>query len=248
MPLANHNRMLDLSKTTVPERIKTLPTDERGYPIPWFVYRNSDGKPDFRVAATHKIHEAVSSSLCWICGGALQTSRAFVVGPLGVVNRVSPEPPSHRSCAVFAATTCPYLTKPNMNRNPRGLPFDREPPPGHMILDNKPSAIAVWITRRYPRMMQVDHGVLFMMHEPQEVRWYCNGKPAIRSEVLKAMSKSLAPFIEEARAEGADAQSYVMRQVERAGAYLPPKRDEAHATQNNLVVEKAAPVEGRREG
>lgn len=245
MPLLNHNKMLDLNKTTIPERIKTLPTDERGYPIPWFVYRDSAGKPDFRVAATHKIHEAVSKTLCWICGGPLQTSRAFVVGPLGVVNRISPEPPSHRSCAVFAATTCPYLTKPAMNRNPRGLPFDREPPPGEMIKE-KPAAIAVWITRRYPRMLSVDYGVLFQMHEPHEVRWFCNGKPAIRSEVLKALSKSLSPFLDAARAEGADALGYMMRQVERAGAYLPPKKDDAyHAAHAN--VEKA-PVEGCRQG
>jgi hypothetical protein len=221
--------LLNLNKTTIPESIQTLPCDERGYPIPWFVHRDSNGEPDFRVAATYKIDQAVANNLCWVCGGQLQFTKAFVIGPLGVVNRVSLDPPSHSSCAVFVATT--GLSKPVKRKKS----------------DRGPDVVAVWIARGC-RVIAADRGVVFGLREPQEVLWYCAGKPAPRSEVLRAMSEALRPALDEARPNDV-AMDLLMRQIDRAGAYLPPRTQGGdHASAGPDASVPAGTVETPRQG
>src|SRR5262245_39698608 len=83
-----------------PPRIKRLPLDARGYPVPWFV-AYVDGVPDFRIVDTPKIGVAWNKQRCWICGGQLGRYLAFAIGPMCAVNRVSSEPPSHLECAMY---------------------------------------------------------------------------------------------------------------------------------------------------
>src|SRR5437764_29347 len=97
----------------LPSRLKLLPVDERGFPVPWFVAW-IDGKPDFRVVDQRKMAIAVSEKRCWVCGDFLGRYMAFVIGPMCAVNRVSSEPPSHRECAEFSVRACPFLTKPKV--------------------------------------------------------------------------------------------------------------------------------------
>ncbi len=118
----------------LPLRITTLPVDERGFPVPRFVAW-IDGKPDFRVVDPRQRARAVRLNRCWICGEAFGAHKAFVVGPMCVVNRVSSEPPSHRECAVFAAQACPFLTLPRARRRDANLPATGEPP-GVMLTRN----------------------------------------------------------------------------------------------------------------
>src|SRR5712691_10615834 len=79
-----------------PGRITRLPRNKVGYPVPWFAAR-IDGQPDFRVIRPGGIQIALRQKLCWTCGIPFlrQEDRAFVIGPMCAVNRVSAEPPSH---------------------------------------------------------------------------------------------------------------------------------------------------------
>jgi hypothetical protein len=76
----------------LPERIKQLPIDERGYPIPWFVDW-VDGKPEFRAMDGRKLVRAIKERLCWVCGQPLGVNLAFVAGPMCGINRVSSRTP-----------------------------------------------------------------------------------------------------------------------------------------------------------
>ena len=109
----------------MPSRIARLPTD-RGFPVPWFVAW-IDGKPDFRVIAPGRVAEAVNKGKCWVCGGTLFGTRAYVVGPMCAVNRTSAEPPSHRDCARYSAKACPFLSRPTMRRRDAGHARGRQP-------------------------------------------------------------------------------------------------------------------------
>src|SRR5439155_15335159 len=101
--------------TQLPERIKALPVDERGYPIPWFVdYVN--GKPEFRAMDQHKWVRALKEKLCWVCGQPLGRMMTFVAGCMCGINRTSAEPPSHYDCALWSAKNCPFLNNPDMVR------------------------------------------------------------------------------------------------------------------------------------
>src|SRR5260370_41025020 len=106
----------------MPGRMARLPRDHTGRPVPWFVWWDGD-RPDFRVIGKRKPEDAVRHKLCWVCGCPFQRQehRAFVVGPMCAVNRLSSEPPSHIDCAVYSAVMGPFLPRPQMVRVGRGM-------------------------------------------------------------------------------------------------------------------------------
>lgn len=80
----------------LPDRIKALPIDARGYPIPWFV-ASVDGK--------------------------LGRHLSFVIGPMSAINRNTSEPGCHRDCAQFAVRACPlFLVLPDAQYRTGNLP------------------------------------------------------------------------------------------------------------------------------
>ena len=57
----------------LPSRMKRLPIDEAGFPIPYFVpYVN--GKPEFRGFDGEKLGICVRHKRCWLCGEPLASS------------------------------------------------------------------------------------------------------------------------------------------------------------------------------
>lgn len=188
----------------LPDRIACLPVDERGYPVPWFV-QWVDGKPDFRIVDGDKFTAAIRFERCWICGGGLGKFRAFLVGPMCTVNRISAEPPSHRDCAEFAVEACPFLANPEMRRREKGLPDGVRDAAGIMI-ERNPGVTALWITNGY-RVFQPSHGqagYLVEMGSPLEVVWYARGRAATRKEILDAFEAGLPALIEQAMKDDAE--------------------------------------------
>lgn len=187
----------------VPLRMRGLPLDHRGFPVPWFVaWLDGDGKltnagepdvtPDFRVVDQRKLVKAVTDRRCWLCGQPLGVFMAFVIGPMCAINRVNSEPPSHRECAEFGIRACPFLSRPRMRRNEVGLPVGRNPAPG-LHLDHNPGAMCLWVTSSY-RMVRAEvgnEGVLFNLGNPTDLVWFAEGRLAMMDEVEAAIRKGL---------------------------------------------------------
>ncbi|MFI6819242.1 hypothetical protein ACIBG7_43125 [Nonomuraea sp. NPDC050328] len=205
--------------TTVPKRMADLPRDRHGRIVPWFVAWPG-GQPDHRVADHHKFHQALRAGLCWLCGGVLGRHKAFVLGPMCAVNRVTAEPPSHRDCALHAVQACPFLTTPHMTRRTTGLPEDHIDPAGVMIRRN-PGAVGVWITHSYTVQHRAD-GPLIEVGDPSEVLWYAEGRPATREEVLAAIDSGLPTLREQAEAQGAFAVRQLLEEGYPAALALLP--------------------------
>jgi hypothetical protein len=95
----------------IPDRMKHLEKDHRGYPIPWTVFRDNDNKPHFTINDTLKVMRCKSEDLCAICGFKLLRGRWFVGGPGSAIhpNGAYIDPPLHHECMTFAVCTCPYL-------------------------------------------------------------------------------------------------------------------------------------------
>jgi hypothetical protein len=178
--------------------MRSLPVDERGYVVPWFVAW-VDGKPEFRVTDGRKWALAVEKKLCWVCGQALGTRFAFVVGPMCGINRISAEPPSHKDCAEFSAMGCPFLSMPKMVRREGGLPEEVTDPAGVMLRRN-PGVGLLWHTREY-RVFKAPNGYLIRMGEPFEVAWWTQGRQATRQEVEEAIASGLPALLEACDAE-----------------------------------------------
>lgn len=191
-----------LELETMPDRIKRLPRDERGYPIPWFV-AYVEGKPEFRAMDARKYHNAVKKRLCWVCGEPLGVNIAFVAGPTCGINRTSAEPPSHYACAAWSARNCPFLNNPHAVRRQDKIVNNArltEEAAGNAICRN-PGVAMVWVCRGYEIFNDGKNQPLITVGEPERVEWYCEGRMATRLEVVHSIESGLPALETVARSE-----------------------------------------------
>jgi hypothetical protein len=202
----------------LPARMKHLPVNDRGFPVPWFVPKVK-GEWDFRAVDAPKVIMAYRRRLCWLCGAPLGRFLAFVIGPMCSINRVSSEPPSHRDCAEYAVRACPFLSRPRARRNtvdtPAGVTLG-------IHLDHNPGATLIWITRSYRPISDGRGGRLFEIGEPVETLWYCEGRIATREEIMAAIEKGL-PYLREVAAtqDGPEGERELQRMIEAAMKLVP---------------------------
>lgn len=194
----------------VPARIKRLPRNGSGYPVPYFVSW-IEGAPDFRVVDPQKINDALLFQLCWICGQKLGANKAFVVGPMCAINRTSGEPPSHLECALFAVKVCPFMVNPEMRRREAGMPEGAEHPGGIMLKRN-PGVSLVWVTRSFKPFrvrrnteQGIQEGVLLKMGDPDEMLWFARGREATAEEIAASIESGIPALMEMADKEGPEA-------------------------------------------
>lgn len=180
----------------LPERMRGLPIDERGYPVPWFVAWVAD-KPEFRAMDGAKFVRAIKERRCWVCGGRLGVNLCFVAGPMCGINRISSEPPCHLECARWSAQNCPFLANPRMVRREDDLSLEvRENVAGIGIRRN-PGVSMLWITREYEIVPDGKGKHLLLMGRPESVEWWAVGRRATRAEVLESIESGL-PILEAA--------------------------------------------------
>lgn len=202
----------------MPPRIRALPVDKRGFPVPWFVHWDN-GEPDFRVIRRAGRPTAIKHNLCWICGGPKGRYHAFVIGPMCAINRVTSEPPSHLECAQFAVKACPFLIKPRMRRNEKDLPDELLPEVG-IHLDHNPGVQCLWVTREY-KPFPVDTSFLIQVGEPVSFAWWTEGRIATRDEVHAAVDKGLPFLRNNAAAEGPESVAELDKYIERFMPLVP---------------------------
>lgn len=198
----------------VPQRMRHLPRDPYGRPVPWFVAW-FDGEPDFRVIGHGKVRDAIRFDQCWVCGRTRGRTAAFVIGPMCAVNRVSAEPPSHLECATYSARVCPFLTTPRMRRRERNLPDTADEPAGGMIARN-PGVTLVWSSRTWRPFRAPDGGVLFDVGDPMQLAWWTEGRAATVDEVIAAIDSGLPILREQAERDGPEAVEALRGMVEEA--------------------------------
>ena len=193
----------------IPPRIAKLPI-LRGFPVPWFVEK-VNGEFDFRVMSMEKLVKATRFKLCWVCGEPLGALKSFVIGPMCGINHTSAEPPSHRGCAEYSATTCPFLTRPNMKRRENDV--EMADPVGHMIRRN-PGVCAVWTVNGY-KVWREGKGILFDVGDPVEVTWFAEGRLASREEVIASIESGIHLLEEACESEStADKRAKARRELQ----------------------------------
>lgn len=208
----------------LPVRMRKLPVNGKGYPVPYFVkYVNGDW--DFRVVDEEKYGRCLSQHVCWLCGEKLGVRATFVVGPMCTVTRVSAEPPSHHDCAIFAAQACPFLILPKAIRREANMPSSATPLGGddETALMHNPGATALFVTRSWRLIAGGSHGsVVLRMGDPESVTWYAKGRQATRAEVLEAFDLGLPKLRAIAEKDGAAQLEKMESLVAKALLWLPP--------------------------
>lgn len=176
----------------LPARMRKLPIDKRGYPVPWFVPWR-DGLPLFPAMDGAKRGRAWRDRLCWVCGQRIGRVQAFVIGPMCAVNRTSAEPPCHLECARFSAVHCPFLANPKMGRvgeSYKGQPLEKDT--AGIMLERNPGVTLVWQTLRASVFADPSGGsFLFDIGKPHAVSWYAHGREATRAEILESINSGL---------------------------------------------------------
>lgn len=203
----------------LPERMKHLPVDERGYPVPMFVaYVNR--KPEFRAAVKEFGSLCIKNKTCWVCGCKLMGEAVFVIGPMCAINRVSSEPPSHRDCARYSAIACPFLTRPQMvRREGDGMPTEYNGP-GESIRRN-PGVALLWFSRGHEARRYPEGFLWHFTRTPLIVEWYARGRQATRAEVLESIRSGL-PALE--AAADRDGSRGMLEAWTRRAMQLVPRR------------------------
>lgn len=200
-----------------PGPIRGLALDKHHRRIPWFVHVDGDGVPDFRVMRAQAMVDAVQKELCWICGTRRGNDTVFPIGSMCAVNRVAPEPPSHRMCAIYSAKACPFLSTPGMRRRPRGL----EEVTSDFHLTRNPGVVAIWHTRRWQTFRDPKGIPLWRVGEPTKVLWFREGRAAAREEVMRSIDTGLPALRETALQQGQQAVDELEAQLAAAMKYLP---------------------------
>jgi hypothetical protein len=180
--------------------MSALPIDDRGYPIPFFVATMPDGQREFRAMDNEKLIRCVKEHLCWVCGEKLGKFMVFVIGPMCMINRINAEPPSHRECALYAVKNCPFLVNTRAERREGGVGrgFQGEFADGAgMLIKRNPGVSVLWTCLTYKVVNDGNNGVLFSFDDkPINVEFFCEGKPAIRSQIDESIASGLPKLLE----------------------------------------------------
>ncbi len=98
----------------IPERMQKLPRDARGYPIPFNILRDKDGKAHFTINDHEKAAICVNERRCPICGDLNDKTLWFAGGPLSAFHPAGCyiDQPMHHECVQYAMKVCPYLAAP----------------------------------------------------------------------------------------------------------------------------------------
>jgi hypothetical protein len=199
--------------------MSTLPVDPRGYVVPWFVDW-IDGKPEFRAMDPAKFLRAVRYKLCWVCGERLGRFMTFVAGPMCGINRTSSEPPCHLECAEWSARNCPFLNNPDaIRRVDEALGGDMTNVAGCMLTRN-PGVTMLWTTKDYSIFNDGKGKPLIHFGEPESVKWYANGIPATREQVLDSTASGLPALVAIAQQQEG-AMKFLDEACKRFERYLP---------------------------
>jgi hypothetical protein len=203
----------------MPENMRRLPIDDRGYPVPWFV-PTVDGKPEFRAMDPEKFGIAVRLKRCWLCGQPLGVHMCFPIGPMCMVTRTIGEPPSHHACALYGVKACPFLTQPRMRRNEKDLPADAEYAEGAIL--RNPGVIALYTTRTY-QVQRLSKSILFKLGEPErQPEYFCEGRQATHEEIMASIESGLPLLRKEAEQyDGPDGVAELTRSIGRAMTLVP---------------------------
>lgn len=212
------------SAVEVPKRLALLPIDPKWHlPVPFFV-QWLDGSPEFRIADGDAWLKCVKDEVCWVCGQPMGNYRAFVIGPMCSINRVSADPPGHRECMEYAVRVCPFMVNPKMVRREADRPPEyKQTEAAGFAIQRNPGVMLLWVTRRGDyHMVDAGNGYLFRLRsEPVETAWFREGRAATRAEIDESIRTGFPILFEQAQAEGDAAIAQLLKQRMSAEKYLP---------------------------
>lgn len=106
----------------IPAMMQDLEIDKRGYPMPWVLFRDTQGVAHFAINDSTTTYACKTENLCSICGKRMGSDMWFVGGPMSAFHPHGAylDPPVHHDCGTYALQVCPYLATPKWANNAIG--------------------------------------------------------------------------------------------------------------------------------
>lgn len=164
----------------IPDLMRHLPRDKRGYPIPANVQIDPDGTPHFALNPEEIRQKLFKEDRCSICGGKLLRGRWMIGGPASAFHPdgAYQDPPVHHECGHYALQVCPYLAMPSYTKPVSTKTMaNRDVPSVSIVID--PTLIK---NRPDPFVMVMYVGQTFSYDFPGHVRTIRPKRPYRRCE------------------------------------------------------------------
>lgn len=102
----------------IPERMKHLDRDKRGYPYPVNLLEDASGVKHFTINDEHMRQRLLTERRCAICGDVMGDVMWMPGGPLSALHPQGwyIDTPLHHECMTYAMQVCPYLGMPNFKK------------------------------------------------------------------------------------------------------------------------------------
>jgi hypothetical protein len=103
--------MKNWKQVQIPELMKNLELDKRGYPVPYIILRDAGGAPHFKINNDIKVEECIKDNKCSVCGNEMKDDTWMIGGPMSAFhpNGAYIDIPTHKVCGEYALQVCPYL-------------------------------------------------------------------------------------------------------------------------------------------
>jgi len=203
--------MIAIADVPIPERMARLARDARGYPVPFVVLVQKDGKPLFTVNDSSKALVAIHQDRCAICGQRLLRGRWFAGGPGAALHPRGCyiDTAMHRECMEYAMKVCPYHAAPRYEKRIDDLkvdysqraPEDRILADPTMIVDRPPLFVCV-----HARAQSVEVGSTGFVIRPSRpyisMQFWRQGQRLPDDEGRRLAEAQVARLIAEGQAPG----------------------------------------------
>lgn len=176
-----HARNHAWKKVPLPERMRNLPTDHRGYPIPANIFKDDAGVYHFIINDEVKRQEQIYLQHCAICDGDLGGEFWFVGGPMSALHPQGAyiDTAQHYECVTYALKVCPYLaTRPYKRPEPEKVVGRVAPAPNQQLFVDPtmiPGQPEVFILVMSNSFEVIEHGQYVKPGEPVIVEAWIDG-------------------------------------------------------------------------
>lgn len=143
----------------------------KGMIVPYTVYVDKEGRPDFKVVDYERLEECIKHRLCGVCGHSMGKRVAFIGGNLALEQRIFTDPPMHEACALYSADICPFVSG-DIDRLAANFrtPEDRQLLVNPNVLTERPAIMGVLYTKHYEHLRD-GQTIYFRALEPVHIEY-----------------------------------------------------------------------------
>lgn len=157
----------------IPWNLRNNPRDERGYPIPFIIFRDEAGEAHFTVNNRDTLKQALVEKLCGLCGKPHKLGKIWFIGGPGAAFHETGlflDAPVHYECGLFSMKVCPFIAAPRYSKHIATRTLDKSNISDNVVVaDNAmdPTRPSLFVLARTSGYKLLDVGDLQQYVEPR---------------------------------------------------------------------------------